>query len=346
MRWPWKREHRASTDAYSDLVVAGLLARAEGGAADPAELAVAGAVSHIFATALTLAAIGPAGSMASRLLTAPMRAYVGTQLVLTGNALLLMESGDDGVSLIPCTGAADGGDSRPETWLYTVTTSGPGYSANRRVMGGSLLHFRMSTRPGAPWRGVSPLERAGLDAAALAAITGQLAAAGKAAHGWILNTGNYGDETAVKNFRESLGKLRGGIATYGRGNLDERGGAGLSGVGLLHLKIDQGLTLMRRDLVDGVASACGIPPQLLSSTSGGTGPREGWRQAGVMFHGLGKVLAEEIAVKLGESVELDFAELASADFRMRASGFKALVDAGMDPANAALLAGLDATARE
>ena len=124
--------------------------------------------------------------------------------------------------------------------------------------------------------------------------------------------------------------------------MNEPGGGGVTGFGLLYTKVDQGLELVRRDLSDAVASACGVPPALLNAAStGGTASRESWRQFGVALHGMGEVLADEIRVKLGEEVTFDFSELASHDIRARSSAYKSMVDAGIPGADAARLAGLE-----
>ena len=340
MNWPWRREKREQS--YTDLALAGLVAQAKGTGADPATLAVAGAAARLYYLALGMARIEPASSMASILLTPTLRGMIGSALVLRGNALLALESTEAGLAAIPVTGSADSGTALPESWIYTVGYNGPGTAENRRRRGGDLLHFRWDVDARAPWRGVSPLARAGVDAQALAAINGQLRDAGNAPHGTLLNTGQFEDEDARKAFDANLRKLRGGVATVDRGDVNEPGGGGVTGFGLLYTKVDQGLELTRRDLSDAVASACGVPPALLNAAStGGTGSRESWRQFGVGLHGLGEVLADEIRVKLGEEVTFDFSALASHDIRARASAYKSMTDAGIPGADAARLAGLE-----
>ncbi len=340
MRWPWKREKREN---YTDALMADAMRRAEGPPVKTADLAVAGAAARAYATALSLAVVQPESSMVARLLDAQARAFIGVQLVLTGNAILALESGDGGLAAIPVYGLADGGNHDPATWLYTVTFSGPGTSDSRRRRGSGLLHFRLEAEPLRPWAGVSPLARAGVDGAALAALTGQLRDSGNAPHGHLLSTGQFEDEDARKAFEGDIKTLRGNVAVVDRGDYNEAGGAGLTSFGLMAQKLDQGLVLMARNLADGVAAAAGIPPALLSaSVSGGTSSREAWRQFGVYMHGVGEVLAAEIAAKLDESVSFDFSELASHDIRARSTAYKALVDAGVPGPDAARLAGLDA----
>ena len=340
MIWPWRRERREQS--YTDLAVVGLLSQAKGVTADPATLAVAGAAARLYYVALGLARIEPASSLSASLLTPILRGMMGSALVLKGNAILALESTDAGLVAIPVTGSADGGTHDPASWLYTLNFSGPGTAANRRLRGADLLHFRWDVDARAPWRGVSPLTRAGVDAQALASINGQLRDAGNAPHGYLMHTGQFEDEDSRKDFDANLRTLKGGMATVDRGDLNAAAGGGVTGFGLLHQRIDQGLEIMRRDLSDAVASACGIPPALLSSaTSGGVASRESWRQYGISLHGMGEVLADEIRVKLGEEVEFDFSALASHDIRARASAYKSMTDAGIPGADAARLAGLE-----
>lgn len=185
------------------------------------------------------------------------------------------------------------------------------------LRGADLLHFRWDVDARSPWRGVSPLTRAGIDAQALAAINGQLRGAGNAPHGYLMHTGQFGDEVARKAFDANLRKLRGNLATVDRGDINEPGGGGVTGFDLLHQRMDQGLELTRRDLADSVVAACGIPPALLSSSvSGGVASREAWRQLGINMHGVGRTLAEEIRAKLGESVTFDFSEMRATTYEL------------------------------
>ena len=346
MRWPWTKRER-ETISYTDRLTDAMLARADGGPGAKVEaLAIAGAASRLYANALALARIEPATSAAAMLLPARLRAMVGAQLALSGNAVLALESTEAGLMAVPATGYADGGDFDPASWLYTVELSGPGAYYSRRRRGADLLHFRLDAEPRRPWRGVSPLARAGLDGEALAVITAQLRDAGSGPHGFLLSTGQFEDDDARKAFDADLRKLRGDLATVDRGDFNEPGGGGVTGFGLLHTRIDQGLQLLRRDLVDAVAAAAGIPAALLSSAmSGGVASREAYRQLGVNMLGVGELLAAEIGEKLDERVTVTFDALAAHDIRARATSYKALVDAGVPSADAARIVGLEGAGR-
>ena len=341
MKWPWRQRETRASVTYTDAMATAAYARADGSPAKVAELAVAGAVARIYALALSLAKIEPAGSMAAGLLTPELRAMIGMQLILAGNSIFSLESGEDGLSAVPCTGFADGGDWRPSSWLYTVQLAGPGASYSRRRMGASVLHFKLEAEPRRPWAGISPLTRAGVDGAALSALTTQLRDAGTAPFGSLLNTGQFEDEDSRKAFEANLRSIKGGLAVVDRGDFNAAAGAGLTTFGLLAARLDQGLGLLRRDLVDSVAAACGLPPSLLSPSSSGTSTRESWRQAGSYFRSVGELLAEEVYRKLAERIEFDFSALATADVRMRASAFKSFVDAGLSAADAARLVAVD-----
>ena len=86
--------------------------------------------------------------------------------------------------------------------------------------------------------------------------------------------------------------------------------------------------------------ACGCSPAMFDD-SDGTAKREAQR---VFLHGtvrpLGRMLAAELSAKLETDVALDFSGLYMHDLAGRAQSFKQLVEAGMDPAKAAALAGL------
>ncbi|MDE0341952.1 MAG: hypothetical protein OXK82_02060 [Deltaproteobacteria bacterium] len=342
MRWPFTRKPEKREQDYTTLTLEAIMAGALGSKVSVERLAVIGAVVRLYSLGFGLAKVVPEGA-ASRIMTPRLLSAVGRDLVLRGNSFLALHPAADGVMATPCSAVADGGGVDPMDWTYAVTESSPGQSYSRRVLGRDVLHFRTASRSDSPWQGVALVELCGVDAEALSAITTQIKDAGLGPFGSLLSTGQFEDEDARRAFDASLRSLKGGLATVDRGDFNESAGAGVTSFGLLAQRVDQGLSLTMRLMADSVASATGVPAALLApSVSGGTSSREAWRQLGIVLAGTGQLVAEELSLKLGTDVTLDFSELHSADFRMRATGYKALVDADMDPSVAARLAGLDA----
>ena len=344
MRWPWQREKREE-DHYTAAAMAALLADAQGLSANVQDMAVAGACARIYATAMALARIEPAASAASMLLSARCRAYIGAQLALSGNAILSLESTEAGLMAVPATGYADTGNHDPATWIYTVDTSGPGTSYSRRRRGADLLHFRLDTEPRTPWRGVSPLRRAGFDAHALAGLSRQVAETTDAPHGWFMTDGAFEDEESLQSVVESYRTTRGRAIAMTRTVAAAQKQTELTQFGAHALRFDQGLQLLRRDMAAEVSAALGIPAALIHGTSGVQG-REAWRQLGVYLGGIGELLAVEVAEKLDERVSFDFSGLAAADIRARAAAFKSLVAGGLSEESALRIVALDGGERE
>ena len=336
--WPFNREAREAGEAGGVVDWQGGGTPAD--APKVAKLAVAANAARIWATGLTLAEIEPADGLAAMLLTTPVREMIGRELLLRGESLWLIESAPEGVRAVPAMGSAYGGDADPASWVYEVSIPGPGRMASRTVMAGAVLHFRIGADPWSPWRGRSPLVAAGLDADALAALAGQLRAAAGAPHGWILPVGAHLDETTRSKLGKAIKATMGGLLPWSQN--DRIADLTPKGFGLLASRIDTGLQSVRRDIEDAISAAAGIPPDLLRA-GGGISSREAWRQCGVFLHGVGKLIAGECSAKLGEAVALDFAELASADIRMRAASFKMLTDAGMSAELAARVAGFEAS---
>ena len=148
----------------------------------------------------------------------------------------------------------------------------------------------------------------------------------------------------ARHLTDRLQKLRGNLKTVDRGDVNEPGGGGVTGFGLLHQRIDQGLGNHAPGLGGFRRGGLWHPARPVVEQ------RQRWhgesRSLATVWsldaRSVGKLLAGELREKLGEPVELDFSELASADFRMKAAGYKMLVDSGVPGADAARLAGLDA----
>ena len=100
------------------------------------------------------------------------------------------------------------------------------------------------------------------------------------------------------------------------------------------------LASLRQDVRADVLAVYGVPSALHGS---GTSARESYRQ---MLQGtivpLAKLVVEELAAKLDTpTLAFDFRELRAADIASRARAYGVLINAGMDPAEAAEATGLE-----
>ena len=88
-------------------------------------------------------------------------------------------------------------------------------------------------------------------------------------------------------------------------------------------------------------AACGIPPGLLTASTDGTAQRESYRR---FLHTVvlpwGLIVGNELSIKFGGDVRLNFDGLMASDLSGRARAFASMVNGGMDISKAAALAGL------
>ena len=92
--------------------------------------------------------------------------------------------------------------------------------------------------------------------------------------------------------------------------------------------------LLRTAASADVVSTFGIPSALFSGSDGSL-VREAWRQWGVTVQAWGKIVSDELSLKLERTISLSFRELASIDIAARARAMGVLVTAGL-PIEAAL----------
>ena len=155
-------------DGYTDLVVSGLVARAEGtAAADASQTAALEIAAGQWACAMAAARVEPAAGAAAALTPAVMH-LAGRQAIRRGEALFVIDVDMFGrVRLMPAWTWDVHGGIDPDSWWYRVEVSGPDGSRTRTVPAVSVVHLTYATDPASPWRGLSPM--------ALAARSGELA---------------------------------------------------------------------------------------------------------------------------------------------------------------------------
>ena len=92
-------------------------------------------------------------------------AEVARALILRGEHLSAIMGPP--LRLLPAGAHDVSGGYDPETWRYQLTLDGPSGLQTMLLPAAGVVHLRWSTDAARPWRGVSPLERAGVSAGLL-----------------------------------------------------------------------------------------------------------------------------------------------------------------------------------
>ena len=346
MRWPWTKqpalEQRAES-SYTDVLVSYLLAQSGGqtfayASATGALEACAGLAARAFATAEVTAA--PA---ITRALSPSCMALIGRALLRRGEIVFYIDTTGGMINLLPCQSHDVDGYPSPSSWEYRCTISGPErtYTYNR-VPATSVVHITYARDPETPWRGIGPLQAAQLAGKLNAETSAALADESSGPRGSLLGVPIDGEDPTLAPLKASIRTLAGKLALLETGDW---GGAASGGdVDLLPKRVGAnppaGLVEVFKLSREDVMAACGVNPSLFMDAQG-TAQRESYRQFlfGTVAP-LGKLVARELADKLGDAVDLDWAELRASDVSGRARAFQSMVGSGMEVDRAMALSGL------
>ena len=350
MRWPWQREpERREAQPFTDSIVAALTAQAAGTAAgDPSAIAALEAAAGLYAAAFAGARLTPENAATAGLSPA-CRALIGRDLIRRGESVHAIEVRAGALRLAPVGSWDVRGGPDEAGWWYRVDVFGPSGNETRFLPSGAVLHVRYAVDAARPWYGIGPLGWARATGALAANLEGRLAEEAGGPVGHLLPVPQDGGDGSEA---DPLASLKADLAAgRGRTMLIETTSAGF-GEGRQAAPAEDwkprrfgasppdSLPTLRSDAALAVLAACQVPASLVSDADG-TSQREAWRRWAMgPLAGLAAVVEAEIAAKLDQPVRLDFAGLWAADMAGRASSFKAMVTAGMDPAKAAGLAGL------
>ena len=342
--WPGRSEQRASA---TDTVITALLAQASGAGAPPSAgaLAAVETAAGLWSRALGSALVTPT-TFLTRALTPSTLASMGRELAIRGESVHVLDLDGGALTLSPASRWEVSGGTRPESWRYAVEVPLPGGRVVKRTLpGAGVIHLRYATRPGAPWAGVSPLGMASETQALAGWIEKRLAEEASTTAGYVLSVPDGASDGNVTGLASSLKALKGRLfvtestaSGWGQG----QGAAPKRDYETVRLGANPpaSLAALRQDVRADIWAAYGIPAALHGS---GTSARESYRQ---MLQGtivpLSKLVVEELAVKLDTpALAFDFRELRAADIASRARAYGVLINAGMDPAEAAEATGLE-----
>ena len=343
--WPW-REQR--TDAYTQALTE-FLQRQANAESSPASVyhsgaleACAGLVGRAFASAQV-----EGSPMYARAISPAVLHLAGRQLITEGEAVFLIETGDGSLQLQPVGVWDIDGQPDPRTWVYRCELSSPSGDVRKSSPAAGILHFQYAQAPGRPWEGVGPLQNALITGRLNAEINQLLADEASGARGNVLPIpATDGNDPTIAVLKKDIGALEGKTAFVE--SMAAEWGAGTRGPTAyadwqpkrLGPVTPESLVTLRNDSDRAVADACGIPPSLLENADG-TGQREAWRRFlfGVIAP-LGRMFESEMQAK-DIDIRLTWDELRASDLQGRARAYGSMVDAGIQPADAARLAGLD-----
>lgn len=343
--WPWSRETRDSS--YTDTLIQTIVNQASGATlAQPAATGALEACASIIARCFAAATVkGPDVFM--KALGPSTLSHAARALIRQGEAVFFVDLRNGRLSLMPCAYWDVDGDAEPETWRYRLTVPGPDrYTTLESVPATGVIHVRYMTDPGAPWRGVGPLQSAAI-AGRLSAEVGQaLADEASGPRGSLLPTPTDGNDETMTAFKADLRKLNGKLAlveSQNSGSFDNAGGKSMPSEWTprrLGMNPPAGAVSLADLAFRETFAACGVPISL-AIDSDGTGQRESFRR---LLHGtivpLSRIVSEELSAKMEADVSLSFDGLFAADLSGRARAFQSLVGGGMDPTKAAGLSGL------
>ena len=351
MRWPWqKRPERRQ--GYSDAILTAF-ETAAGTQSQIGATAALEAASNAYARGLAAADASGAPDGVLQAISATMLADAGRDLVRRGEAIFVIDIGEDGLELTRAGTWDLRGGARRSDWTARVTLYGPSESWTRILPYEQLLHFRYASDPARPWRGVSPVEWASLSSQLHARSTGALSADMRALSATLIVTPPASQqddedddplagtkETAMQAGGRSLfvETLKGSAADIREA--PERDWRGQR----LGPQPDDVLRQVHDATAMQVLAACGLDAVMVGLARGdGTALRESYRRFERLSLGpLARTIEDELAAKLdAPDIALTFASLRASDFAGIARSLKGLVEAGFTLEQSAALLDLD-----
>ncbi len=278
-------------------------------------------------------------------LGAQYRSGLILDLLSRGNHVALITVQGGGIRLHRASHYDVQGGYDPETWRYHLSLPGPTTSASIDAPAAQVVHVRYGATADQPWRGESPLAAAGISADLLARVETSLRREFAALSVQLVtHPGAYlPNQAARREFAQSLSDSeRQVLVDAGNEGWRSRGSSGGS---WQQVRLGPEPTAheveLRSQVAQDVLSAMGIPAGLYQPREGAVS-RESYRQLlTACVQPYAALAEEELAAKLAQPVRLGFHRLAAADVAARARAYGSLVQAGVAPDSAAMIAGID-----
>lgn len=337
-------EQRASTIA--DRVVEGVLAQnAQGGRSSASATAALEIAAGIVGRAFASARIGGSDTLAAAL-PGWLLNMIGRQLITGGDFVGAIQRGNGAIRVTPSADWDITGSADPRSWQYAMSLSGPsGETRLQKAPASRVIHLRYAATATRPWVGRGPLQIAREAGRLSAATVSALADESQGPRGYLLPVPDSdGLSDKVSGLRADLAGLAGRLATIETqqslaADTGQRRGREWE-VTRIGARPPMELVELQNVATREVLGACGIPlPMVIDSQ--GTALREAWRI--FLFSTvapLGRILADELTLKFGQPITIEWDELRASDLAGRARAFQSMVGAGMDINQAAALSGL------
>ena len=354
MQLPWQKktptEKRSSYDAQ---LIAALHAAALNEAADVAATSTVQAACGLLARSLSAATVTPQTAITRAV--SPTYLYgVGESLVVRGEHVALIDVSDSAVQLLPAVtwDIADKSTAQRE-WLYKLTLPVPDGQTVQTVPGASVVHIRLPS-VATPWQGTSAIAASRVSSELMASIEDAMRQeVSSATRARLISVAGFQDAdpddeddpwtALINDIRTAKAKS---VLMPAPATLIQGVGAASAPptFGTVHLQpsVPEDLQTLRDRVSSGLYAAVGImPATLFRSGSEATAVREAMRALhNLVLIPLGGLIETELSAALDTPVRLDFTRLQLGNLRERAQVTKALVDAGVDQAQALTLAGL------
>ena len=271
----------------------------------------------------------------------PYSTGIGRSLCRSGESLHAISVRNGRVTLTPTASFTVQGDSDPASWLYLVSLTGPSTSRAITLPAASVVHVRYAPHPARAWRGRSPMMMASDTARAAGLLEHATSEEFSFVQQQILsprrNPNEYGTDSLtpdlITKIVESFSAHTGSGAMIVPGDLEPR-----------RLGPNPPATFpeLRSRLERSILSLHGVPPSLVAEQGTGTALRESFRQIlHSLLKPLGALVAEELREKLDPAAEMSFSDLRAGDIVGTSRALGSLVKAGLSPAAAAAIVGLD-----
>ena len=271
--WPFRRAKTVSQpDLLSVLAGGGLPVGAGTLIEDAASSAALQCAASLWSNAMASASGGP--------LPADCLAFIGREIILRGQAVLLLDTSMGSLRFIPVWNVdVSGHNPFREQWDYRCSINSPDASTYVRVKGSGIVHLTFNTPdPVRPWVGVPPWNTT--TAATLGSVEGRLKNEARTPFGYLLPSRDRrasptDDAAEDKGF--DFGNLNGKLVTTG-GIPAELGSGQVANPQQryspirLGMDLPQTLVQFRKDVERSVFLTCGVPPSL-TDTSDGTSQR-------------------------------------------------------------------------
>ena len=265
-------------------------------------------------------------------LTREYLASIVRDLIVTGNHLSVIDAEMGMITLRRAYSWDIKGSWRPSSWVYNVSVSGPTRSLTRNFGSESVIHIRLNAPANRPWEGTSPLANCPLTSNLLARIERALSdemggAIANLVYVPAAESTEHRDAigTALATARGAVVVQQGGKQVYAQPNQN----AGNIQVNRIGANPPPANIDLRGQAESAILAAMGVPAGLYVPKEGAVS-REAYRQ---FIYGsvqpIGKLVADELSLKLEEEISLNFESIAAADVAARARAYHILKQAEM-----------------